>query len=60
MKRKINKEEAVDLAEYEPVNSEFRDHALREWRDDVKGIKMYGLPWKYVLLTIQEEERETT
>ena len=60
MNRKNESEETVDLAAYEPVNSEFRDHALREWRDDGKGIKMYGLPWKYVLLTIQEEERENS
>ncbi len=58
MKKKIDKEKALDLAAYEPVNSEFREHAFREWRVDGKGIKMYGLPWKYVLLTIQEERKD--
>ncbi len=53
---KIDNDEAVDLTPYEPVNSEFREHAFREWRADVKGVRMFGLPWKYVLLTMQEED----
>ncbi|HEX9024546.1 MAG TPA: hypothetical protein VF799_11980 [Geobacteraceae bacterium] len=59
MTRKIDKDETVDLAAYEPLNSEFREHAFREWRQDPKGIRMFGLPWKYVLLTIQEENSGT-
>jgi len=54
MNSKFDKEEATALAEYEPVNSEFREHAYMEWRTEEKGINMYGLRWKYVQLTIEE------
>ena len=54
MNRKFDKEEAAALAAYEPVESEFREHAHMEWRTEEKGINMYGLRWKYVRLTIEE------
>ncbi len=54
MNRKFDKEEAAALAIYEPVDSEFREHAHMEWRTDEKGIHMYGLRWKYVHLTFEE------
>ncbi|HTP64943.1 MAG TPA: hypothetical protein VMJ66_06095 [Geobacteraceae bacterium] len=57
MAKYIEKKEETDLAVYEPVNSEFREHAYMDWRVEGKGIKMYGLRWKYVLLDMNEEER---
>ena len=54
MNRKNDNVEAEALAAYEPVNSEFREHALMDWRTEEKGISMFGLRWKYVLLTLEE------
>ena len=54
MNKKLEKEEATAMAAYEPVDSEFREHAHLEWRTGEKGITMYGLRWKYVRLTIEE------
>jgi hypothetical protein len=59
MNRKNEKEETIDLAAYEPLNSEFRERALMDWRVEGKGIRMYGLQWKYVILMMEEEEEET-
>ena len=42
------------LDAYEPVNSEFRERAFMDWRSEEKGINMYGLRWKYILLTLEE------
>ena len=56
MKRKINNE-TLDLAMYEPINSEFRERVRMDWRTAEKGIRMYGLPWKYVLLSMEDEDR---
>ena len=53
---KFDKEKKVDLAAYEPVNSEYRERARMDWRVEGKGIKMYGLRWKYVLLDMEGEE----
>ena len=46
--------EAEALAAYEPVNSEFRERALMDWRPEEKGINMYGLRWKYIRLELGE------
>jgi hypothetical protein len=65
MGRKFNMEDATALAKYEPVESEFREHALMVWRTEGKGINMYGsrrkyslnmygLRWKYIQLTLEE------
>ena len=54
MKTRNDKVEAAAMAAYEPVNSEFREHAHMEWRTEEQGINMYGLRWKYVRLTIEE------
>ena len=54
MNTNIDKYEATALAEYEPVDSEFREHAYIEWRTEEKGINMYGLRWKYVRLIMEE------
>ena len=56
MNRKFREDAKIDLAAYEPVNSEFRERAYMDWRVEGKGINMYGLQWKYVLLSIDEEE----
>jgi len=53
MNRKFDNEAAA-LAQYEPVESEFRDHAHMEWRTEEKGINMYGLRWKYVQVILEE------
>jgi hypothetical protein len=34
MNRKFDKEDAAALAAYEPVDSEFREHAHMEWRTE--------------------------
>ena len=54
MNRKFDKEEVTALAKYEPVDSEFREHAHMVWRTEGKGIKMYGLRWKYVRLELED------
>ena len=63
MNTNIDKYEATALAEYEPVDSEFREHALMEWRTEEKGkdvvcmscaCNLYGLPWKYVRVEMEE------
>ncbi len=52
MKKRRDNEEAVALAPYEPVDSEFRQRAYMEWRTEENGIILYGLRWKYVRLTV--------
>jgi hypothetical protein len=54
MNWKFDTEEVAALVEYEPVDSEFREHAHMEWRTEGKGINMYGLRWKYVRLKVEE------
>ena len=65
MGRKFDVEDATALAKYEPVESEFREHAHMVWRTEGKGINMYGSRrkhsrnmygsrWKYILLTLEE------
>jgi hypothetical protein len=54
MRTSIDKEEAAALAEYEPVNSEFRERARMEWRTEGKSVKLYDLRWKYVRVTMEE------
>jgi hypothetical protein len=54
MKTRNDKVEADALAAYEPVNSEFREHALMDWRTEEKGISMFGLRWKYVRVALDE------
>lgn len=38
MNKKFDEMEWEIWASYEPVNSKFREHALREWRSDEKSI----------------------
>jgi hypothetical protein len=64
MNTKNDQEEAtLLLADYEPIASEFREHALMEWRTEEKEKaavcvactgKLYGLPWKYVRFEVEE------
>ena len=54
MDRNLEIEQAPTLSEYEPVDSEFREHAHMVWRTEGKGIKMYGLRWKYVRLELED------
>jgi hypothetical protein len=63
MNTKNVNEDAPSLADYEPVPSEFREHALMEWRTEEKGKdvvcmscsgNLYGLPWKYVRVEMDE------
>jgi hypothetical protein len=66
MNTKIDREDAMLLADYEPIASEFREHALMEWRSEEEGKKMvceacagniYGLSWKYVRLEVEELDK---
>lgn len=63
MNTNSDKDTAVDMADYEPVTSEFREHALMEWRTEEedktaacmsRACNIYGLPWKYVRYTVEE------
>ncbi len=55
MKRNIINEEPLDLAMYEPIDSEFRERARMDWNVEEKGVRMYGLTWKYILLSIEDD-----
>ncbi len=57
MKRNMINEEPLDLAMYEPINSEFRERVRMDWSVEEKGIRMYGLPWKYILLSIEDDRQ---
>ena len=46
MKKNCDKVEADDLAIYEPVNSEFREHAFMEWRAEGKAHEACGFQCK--------------
>ena len=64
MNRKNDQEEAIILlADYEPIASEYREHALMEWRTEEKGKaavcvtcagNLYGLPWNYLRIEMEE------
>ncbi len=56
MKRNMINEEPLDLAMYEPIDSEFRERARMDWSVEEKGIRMYGLTWKYILLSIEDDK----
>ncbi len=56
MKRNMINEEPLDLAMYEPINSEFRERVRMDWSVEEKGIRMYGIPWKYILLSIEDDK----
>jgi hypothetical protein len=55
MRQKISNEETLDMDMYEPLDSEFRERARMDWRVEEKGIRMYGLRWKYVLLSMEDD-----
>ncbi len=55
MKRDIRSEETLDLTKYEPIDSEFRERARMDWSVEEKGIRMYGLTWKYILISIEDD-----
>jgi len=46
MEKKRNMVEADDLAIYEPVNSEFREHMFLKWRAEGKAHEACGLQCK--------------
>ena len=63
---KIDGEEATLLAEYEPIASEFREHALMNWRTEEKtkaavckacAGNINGLSWKYVRIEVEEPDK---
>jgi hypothetical protein len=46
MKKKCDSVETDDLAIYEPVNSEFREHMFMMWRAEGKAHETCGLQCK--------------